>query len=301
MNYKKYVSSSVIAGAVMAFAMAVPAFASADTVTQGNPPGNMMGFHGGMGMNGGEHGVTEIHPATVGKVTAIDGTSITVTSIARQGFGPAASSTSATQQSTVFTVDASNATVLKGNATSSVSVIAVGDIVVVEGTTSGTSITATTIRDGFAIPGMRPNGQGGNRMGTSTSARWNRGEGSSTPMNGMTSPIAGNGQPIVAGNVSAINGSTLTITNKSNVTYTIDASNAKIVEGQNAISVSNIAVGDNVIVQGTISETSVTASSIIDERASGTASTSPANGHPGSRPAGIFGSIGGFFMHIFGF
>lgn len=37
--------------------------------------------------------------------------------------------------------------------------------------------------------------------------------------------------------------------NKSNITYTIDASNAKIIIGNQVSSISNVAVGDNVVVQ----------------------------------------------------
>ena len=59
----------------------------------------------------------------------------------------------------------------------------------------------------------------------------------------------------------------MTVTNKSNVTYTVDATNAKIVQGQNTIAVSNVAVGDSVVVQGTVNGNSITASSVIDQKA----------------------------------
>ena len=119
----------------------------------------------------------------------------------------------------------------------------------VQGTVSGTKVTATTIRDGVMPGGMK--------SGTGTGA------GKGAPQ--MPSGITGNGEPVVGGNITAINGSTLTITNKSNVTYTIDATNATIMKGNATSTLSNVAVGDSVVVQGTVNGTSVTASTVIDQ------------------------------------
>ena len=196
-----------------------------------------------------------------GTVASVSGTTLTVTSKAGPNGGTA----------TTYTVDASSATVTKSGATSSVSGIAVGDTLMVQGTVSGTSVTAKSISDGQF-------GKGG--------------------MNGQTPSIQGNGQPIVAGKVATISGTTLTITNNSNVTYTIDASSAKVTQGQNTITTSNINTGDTIIAQGTVNGTSVVASSVIDQtRPAGTTTTTPGQQ---SNP-GFFGSIGQFFMHLFGF
>ena len=112
--------------------------------------------------------------------------------------------------------------------------------------------------------------------------------------------IKGNGQPVVAGTVSQLSGSTLTITTGSRVTYTIDVSNATIAKDNATSTISGISVGDYVIVQGSVSGTSVMASSVIDTRV-------PASG-PGGENAqgplhggGFFGSISQFFKHLFGF
>lgn len=111
-------------------------------------------------------------------------------------------------------------------------------------------------------------------------------------------PITGNGQPIVAGTVSTINGSTLTITNKSNVSYTVDITNAKIVQGANTISVSGVTVGDAVVVQGTVNSNAIVASSVIDQAKS----VSPSGpGNSGELHGGFFSGIGSFFAHLFGF
>jgi hypothetical protein len=224
----------------------------------------MMGGHGSFG--GGDHTQDTAH----GTVTAISGNILTVTD---------------KQNSTTYTVDASNATVTKVSAptastapsssasrtqhtkptetTIAVSAIAVGDEVSVQGTVSGTTITATTIRDGQF---------GGARMG---------------------GPHGGMGKPAVAGTVTAVSGSTLTVTDKqSSTSYTVDVSNAtlkKINPGTSAtgatptkptettITASEITVGDTVMVQGTVSGTTVNATKIED----GTFPTPPAGVMPG--------------------
>lgn len=85
-----------------------------------------------------------------GKVTAINGTTITITD---------------NRNNTTYTVNASNATVTKNGAASSISGIAAGDTIVVQGTTSGSSVTATKISDGVGTSGNYPNG---GKSGSST-------------------------------------------------------------------------------------------------------------------------------------
>jgi hypothetical protein len=97
---------------------------------------------------------TRVKPAAMGMVTAISGTTITLAD---------------KRDATTYTVDAAGATVLKhvafatGTArvpgtkptetTIPVSAIAVGDMLMVEGTANGTSVTATTIHDGMGFGG----------------------------------------------------------------------------------------------------------------------------------------------------
>ncbi len=210
-------------------------------------------------------------PGVFGTVASISGNSISVTS--KGGPNGAAGTT--------YTVDATNATVTKDGTASSVSTIVVGDTVMVEGTVSGTTVTATTIRDGML--------QGG--QGVKPAAI-----------------IQGNGEPVIGGAVTAISGDSLTVTNKSNVTYTVDATNAVIQKGNATSSVSAIVVGDNVVVQGTVNGNAVTASSVIDSgvkptSTSGDASsggTGPTAGFRGGF-GGILGSIGNLFHSLFGF
>ncbi len=241
MNIKKYILAiSLFLGLAGSFAFV--ATASAQGMASG-------GWHGGK-------------PGVFGTVSAISGTTLTVQSKARPNKGTA----------TAYTVIASGATVTKNGQASSVSGIAVGDMVMVQGTVSGTSVTATVIRDGMMM---------GKGMGT----------------NSQPPVITGNGQPIVAGKVANITGNIVTITNSSNVTYTIDATNAKVAKGNTLESLSNVSDGDMVVVQGTVNGTSVTASSITVQ---GSASSNANAAAPGAR-MGFMGGVVNFFKHMFGF
>ena len=95
-----------------------------------------------------------------GTVSAINGTMLTVD-------GRNASSTA----TTTYSVDASSAKILKGSATSTISVsaITVGDKVTVQGTVTGTSVVAKLIVDGLPprMMGGRPAGRP-SMMGSTT-------------------------------------------------------------------------------------------------------------------------------------
>lgn len=217
--------------------------------------------------NGNWSGHTGAKPGVFGSVTAINGSTLTIDS---KGFGKSATETT-------YSVDASNATVTKAGSASTLGSVSVGDMVMVQGTVNGTSVTATAVRDGM-MPGMQGH----------------MGHGTSTPMGGFPQ---GNGQPVVGGSVTAINGSTLTITNKSNVTYSIDATSATVTKAGATSTLSSVAVGDNVLVQGAVNGNAVTASSIIDQGSSAKTNTSGSTHGMG----GFLGAIGGFFHHLFGF
>ncbi len=217
-------------------------------------------------------------PAVVGKVTSVSGDTLTVTSMPwhRGPKNPTAA------QPTAYTVNASGATVTKGGKSVAVSSITIGDLVVVRGSVSGTTVTATAIREGMMHGPRGP--------------RDSNKDASSTP---AMPPIQGNGDPVIGGTVSALTGSTLTVTAKAGQTYTVDASAATVVKRgvPNAV-LSNVSVGDAVVVQGTVNGTAVKASSVLDQ------GTPPSAGSAGSPPQprrGFFGAIGGFFTRMFGF
>jgi hypothetical protein len=290
-NMKKYTSTLFAAvGLAAGLLIALPAFAQTSVSASVG-----VGAGGGYGGHGGMHG--KMQPGVFGTVSAVDGTTLTVTN---NGFPMRRNSTSTASATpaTTYTVDASNATIYKGSATSTVSIssIAIGDMVMVQGTVNGTNVTATVIHDGFARPMGGPAMPGGGRgFGHPTST-------TSTAQ----LPIQGNGEPVIAGAVTAVSGSSITVTNASNVTYTIDASSATLVKGGTTSTLASVAVGDELVVQGTVNGTSVTASSVIDQgakmgNASSTTGAVSVRTNAGFGFGGIFSAIGGFFQHLFGF
>ncbi len=166
-------------------------------------------------------------PGVFGKVTAVNSNTITVS---EQKPGEAIA--------TDYLVDATNAKMTKGTVgaaptTITVADIAVGDMVAVRGTVSGTSVTATAIMDGLGM--MRgPGGQRGSGFGHGT-----------------------------AGTVTAVSGNTITLTGKDGKSYTIDASGAQIGK-VTTITVGDVQVGDMLNVSGTVSGQNVTAKHIMD-------------------------------------
>jgi hypothetical protein len=80
----------------------------------------------------------------------VNGTTITLQEEADEG-------------STVYTVDASNATVMKDGASSQLSGVAVGDKIFVDGTVNGSTVTATRIMDGRPPQGPKGPGMFGHR------------------------------------------------------------------------------------------------------------------------------------------
>lgn len=195
-----------------------------------------------------QKGIGREKPIAFGTISAINGTVVTLVD---------------SNNSTTYTVDTSNAKILKAPTlpttdtgtrpttrpeatTIALTDLKVGDSIVVRGTISGTNITATEL-----ISGMP--GEMGRHRGHKT--------------------------PHVAGTVTAINGTSITVAgvNKNaSVTYTVDASSAKILKAPDTaptvgtrpelttITLSDIKVGDKIKIEGTINDTSVTATEIID-------------------------------------
>jgi hypothetical protein len=275
---------AVASGAIILGSLLAAGVASAQT-----PPTS---GQGGGGAGGGRSGMNHTMPGVFGTVSTISGTTLTLSS---KGFGgPQATDASASAKT--YTVDASSATVFKDGATSTLSSVAVGDTVMAAGTVSGTSVTATTIRDGV-VSGM--GGKPGETQQGTSDMRGEGGHASSTP-----SVIQGNGEPVIGGTVSTVSGNALTVTTaQGNVTYSVDVSSAVIKKDNATSSVSNIAVGDKVVVQGTVNGNSVAASSVIDSVAgSAQASTTvSASSHSNGGIGKIFNSIGNFFHNLFGF
>jgi hypothetical protein len=296
------VSTAAALAMIASVAMIVPAFAQTSAVVSVAP----------VTVGGG--GAVHPWPARpmamagiFGTVSAMNGTTLTVVAGSMrmrpmpERPGTVASGTPGSMMgsmaTTTYTVDASNATIYKGTATTTIESVAVGDTVVVQGKTTGTNIVATIIRDGAVMP---------NPGGPMKPVMPGYGEGHGMNSSSTSAPvIQGNGEPVVGGSVTAILGTTLTVTNPSNVTYTISAGSATIVKNGTSTAFSNIVVGDNVVVQGVVNGTSITASSVIDQgmKGAGASGTSTVGINVGAKMGfgGIFGAIGGFFQHLFGF
>lgn len=168
-----------------------------------------------------ERGMFNSTPRAGGEITAINGTTITVSGQRKGGS---------------YTIETSGATFSKDGEASNLAAFAVGDTVMAEGTLSGTTLTATKV-----FGGMPQGGKGG--------------------MGGPGGHGRGAG---VMGEVTGVDGNTITVTGKNGQTYTVEAGSAtvqKMVTG----SLSDIAVGDTIGVQGAVSGTSVTASTIMDD------------------------------------
>ncbi len=159
-----------------------------------------------------------------GTVASVSGTTITLTG----------------SDGKTYTVDASKAALEKMQ-TITTADVKVGDTLNVHGTVDGTSVSAEHIMSG------------------------------KIPMGGFGGgPGKGHGRgPGVVGTVSALSGNTLTVLGKDGTSYTVDATSAKVSKSVSGAkptdaTVSAIAVGDTVGIQGTVTGTSVVANHIMD-------------------------------------
>lgn len=176
------------------------------------------------GMAGMMRGMGNRGPHVHGTVTAVSGTTITITDA---------------KDSKTYTIDASAASFKKaaeGAAPTAVTIseIAVGDEIGAMGTISGTNVKATEVMEGSFGRGMGGHGGHGGRG------------------------------PGVMGTVSAVNGSTITLSGHNGETYTVNAGSATV-QKMTTGSLSDVRVGDSIGVRGTVSGTTVTATNIMDD------------------------------------
>jgi hypothetical protein len=203
-----------------------------------------------------------------GTVSSVSGNTITVSVVRGWGFEGmkdrknSTSTVATTTKTILYAVDATSAKIIRDNATTAVSSIVAGDMVVVQGSASSTNMVAKTIRV-IKAPEKK--------------------------VKAKDVQIEWNGQPIVSGKITVIGSSTITITNESNVTYAVDVSSAKVwlLDNTASSSAANLKVGDKVIVQGTVNGTSISASTIVDQNS--------------TKVAGVMKKIGNFFSRLFRF
>ncbi len=275
---KKYVSLALLAGASVG--AIIPAFADNNSSSNNQNRQDMRNH--GQGITERQNNQVDMRgrgmmtrPTVTGTVTAISGTTITI--YGHQGMA----GTSSPQ--TTFTIDATNAIVMKNKATSTLSAITVGNQLHVSGTLTETTVVATMIRDG-AIPLRGEKGGVINNQNTQA-----------------ITELKGNGQPVVAGQVTAINGTILTVTNKANVTYTVEAGTSKVIVDGNTSTLGSVKVGDMVILQGAVNGTQVIATTLIDNGTTQTQNTGNSQAQNKPQRGGFFGGIGNFFGKFFGF
>ena len=283
---KKYISAAVTFAALASLATAMPAFADTNNGQNQMDNNRQERNHGldlegrGLGMMLGRSMMGRL--AVVGTVYAVNGSNITVNS----KIGPRMNLDNTASTSTTYVVDASNAVIMKNNATTTVSNILVGDIVAVQGTINGSNIVATKIFDGIRFKDEKDK---------KDKKSDERDHASSTPI------IQGNGQPVIAGKISSMSTSTIAVTTASGIVYTVNVSSAKIALNNSLVSLSSLAVGDKVIVQGSVSGTSINASSVIEQKRLNDNNGDENGDNQNKMHRGFFGSMGNFFAHLFGF
>ena len=221
------------------------AAAAAQTPAGGGYSGPGGGFPGGRG--------------TQGTIASIDGTTLSLTATSQDG-------TTSTMK-----VTTTGDTTYTETVTGQVSDIAVGDNVVVIGTTSGSGVAATAITDrgtlqaggfGGGFPGGGygpPNGappQGANGAPNGSFP------GGSVPAGGNGGPGGPNGGGFTAGQVASVDGSTITVTAQDGSAVKVTTTSSTTVSVTKQISLSDLAVGDTVRVNGTVDGTTVAATSI---------------------------------------
>lgn len=181
---KQYISAALLS--ILGIVGFAPAFAQANQVNTNT--GHGMHGHGRWGDNRGSGNGMMMHSNAVGAVTAINGTLLTLS-------GRLIASTTAPwggkdTTGVSFTVDASNATIIKDRATSSLSHIAVGDVLSIIGTASGTNIVASKIYDGKMMGGR--DGVMGKMMGRGfASSTIPEGNGQQTQRHGFFGGVGG--------------------------------------------------------------------------------------------------------------
>lgn len=191
-------------------------------------------------------------PTAIGTVASINGNTITLTGKNGTTYTIDATNTKITKAPEIPTTKPTKGTPRPSPTTITITDIKVGDNLIVKGTLTGTSIVATDILDGKGM-------MGGRMM-------------KDDEKNETTKDNEDTEASRVSGNVIAVNGNTITIkeNRKTNPqTYTVDVTDAKIAtagtKGQapTPTTVSSITVGDNIMIKGTITGTSVKAIDVI--------------------------------------
>ncbi len=254
-----------------------------------------------------------ISAGTIGQVTAVNTGSVTIK----------------TANNEVYTVTTADATIRRGDNTSSTA-ITVGETIYVLGVKNGSSIVASTIIVGKTKDEVKPNTEekrqaylgvitaktdnsitmlGSNNVSytvtlASDSQLWiNKSKqvnlsgfavGNNVMVQGTLSGNTISAKKVMAinlplgtvvGKITAVNGTTLTVSGSDSKSYTVLVANADIkAKGDKSSKLSNLTVGDSVLVKGDLDGTTITAKTVTEENIKG----------------GFFHRFGLFFKGIFG-
>ncbi len=179
-------------------------------------------------------------PGVGGEITAIDGSTITVSSMGRKPKGQASDSAPAKK---TFTVTTTAKTTFSKVTDGTVGDLAKGDTVVVDGTNSNGTIAAKQIHQTEKLPDRNKNG--------------------------ASAPCRGPKGDHTLGTVSAVSGSTVTISTTSGDTVKVTTTSDTKVSVIEKTSISDLAKGDMIRVQGTVSGTTVAATAVTQGPAGG--------------------------------
>ena len=188
-------------------------------------------------------------PGVAGKVTAVNGSTITIASMGRR---PARNSTGSKPKPTTFTVSTTSSTTFSKVTKGTVGDLSTGDVVEVHGATSNGTVSAEAIHQVDQLPKH-------NDRKAQMPAR--KGD-------------SGHDRPHTLGTITAVNGSTLTIRTVAGKTVEVTTSSNTKVTVIEKISISDLAKGDLVRVRGKVSGTTVTATAVTEGGPAGP-------GHPG--------------------
>ncbi len=229
--------------------------ANGNGATNGGGAGNGNGFRGGPG-----RGVS-------GTITAISDSAITISSAPRNFDGasgrgqPSNGQGSSSAQATTYTVKTTSSTTYTKTDVGSVSDLAKGDTVVVIGEDSNGTVAATRISqtDGadFGVGPQDRSGQNDDN-GQTPMPPGGQGPGGQGQGGGFGQRPGG----FTVGTISAVNGSTLTVTSQSGDSVTVTTTGDTTVSITKKIARSDLAKGDSIRVMGATSGTTVTATRV---------------------------------------
>ncbi|OGG60260.1 hypothetical protein A3C89_00660 [Candidatus Kaiserbacteria bacterium RIFCSPHIGHO2_02_FULL_50_50] len=222
----------------------------------------------------------------IGEITALSGTTLTLTIK-----GPE-------DESKTLTVDASSATFEKITfdgtmatgtrptpVTQTISDLAVGEKVAVridddeDVDEDTTSVVATVVTELSGDMPERPVMMGGERPASSTKQ--------------MMDP----GKRGIVGEVTDMDGDTLTVKAMNGTTYTVTASDAEVKNRTTTETLSDIAEGDRIAVRGEITDTTIDATMILTDIP---AAPADKNADDKGKERSFFGKVGSFFGKLFG-